>query len=129
MSKIEFGYINTVNDAKGTVTIIQPHRNGNITGEMPVFSHFGEFKPPSIGDMVAFVKWGDGYGGGVVLGGWWSEENPPPAGGFYKDTGNGTSMAEKGGCLAFSDSGGEISVKEIIEKLNELEERVAALGG
>lgn len=118
---VEYGYVNTVNAKNGTVTIMQPDKNGSISGEMPFFSHCGEFKLPEIGSMVVAVKWGKGSANGVVLGEWWSPRNPPPAGyDFYKDTGGGTSISSQGGVLKFSDSGGSVTVNEIIQKLSQI---------
>ena len=42
MEKIIYGYVNTVNKQNGTITVIQPDRNRNITGSIPFFSHCGE---------------------------------------------------------------------------------------
>ena len=130
MASVEYGYVNTVNREAGTVTVIQPDRNQNITGEMALFSHYGEFKAPEVGDLVVLVRWGSTSSEGVVLGGWWSEGNPPPEGyGFYKDTGNGTAISEKGGELSLKDSGGAISIKALIETLEDHEKRITKLGG
>lgn len=130
MEKIIYGYVNTVNRQNGTITVIQPDRNRNITGNVPFFSHCGEYKMPDVGDPVAVIFWGSGSSDGMALGGWWSEGNPPPAEyDFYKDTGNGTLIYQKGGELSFRDSGGKISVKELIKKLENHEERIAKLGG
>ena len=34
---VEYGYVNTVNAANGTVTVIQPDKGGYISGEIPFF--------------------------------------------------------------------------------------------
>ena len=118
---VEYGYVNTVNAANGTVTVMQPDKGGYISGEIPFFSHCGEFKLPEVGAMVAIVKWGKGSSNGVVLGEWWSPRNPAPEGyDFYKDTGGGTSISSRNGQLTLSDSGGSITVKELIEKISRI---------
>ncbi len=130
MEKISYGYVNTVNKQDGTITVLQPDKNQNITGSIPFFSHCGEYKLPDIGEPVAVIYWGAGSADGVALGGWWSADNPPPNGyDFYKDTGSGSSISQQGGILTFQDSGGKISVEEIIKKLEDHERRITKLGG
>ncbi len=127
MANIGYGYINTVNMDTGTVTIIQPDKRDNITGEMPFFSGFGEYKQPEIGMLVVYIKWGNTSKDGVVLGGLWSAGNPPPKYQFYKDTGNGTSISEEKGKLFLKDNGGSICVADMIKKLEDCQKRIEKL--
>lgn len=130
MEKIIYGYVNTVNKQNGTITVIQPDKNRNITGNIPFFSHCGEYKMPEVGEPVAVIFWGSGSSDGVALGSWWSEGNLPPSDyDFHKDTGNGTAIYQKAGELTLEDSGGKISVKELIKKLENHEIRIEKLGG
>lgn len=130
MGKITYGYINTVNKTSGTVTVMQPEQGRNITGEIPFFSHCGEYKMPEAGEPVAVIFWGSNSSDGVALGSWWSKGNPPPAEyEFYKDTGSGSCIFQKDGKLSMKDTGGEISVEEIIKKLDDHEKRISGLGG
>lgn len=128
MNGIEYGYINTVNRENGTVTVMQPDKNRKITGEIPFFSHCGEYKVPEIGAMVAVIWWGSSSCDGVVLGEWWSASNPPPAGAeYFKDMGGGASVQVKNGSLMLADHGGTIAIGDLIKKLADYEARIERL--
>lgn len=122
---LEFGYINTVNAAAGLATVRFPQRDNKITGEMPVYCPANEYFMPEIGDKVAVLRTGRGASDGLILGKTWNGKNKPPASsGVYKDMGGGTSIRQQGGVMTLSDSGGSISVGEIIRRIESLEARL-----
>ena len=129
----DWAYINTIDPKTGMVTVKYAGK-GSISSYMPYFAFGNEYLMPKSGDKVVVLKTGNGASDGVVLGPCFNEANAPKVeSGFYKDTLNDTYMKQQGGVLSFKDSGGEISITEIISKLSDHEERIqtleASLGG
>lgn len=123
----EWGYINTIDAKRGTVTVRYAQK-GSISSMMPYFAFANEYLMPNIGDKVVVLKKKEGASDGVVLGPAFNDVNVPKAqSGYYKDTLSGTYIKQQGGILSFKDAGGEISVQEIITLLADHEERIAAL--
>ena len=128
-----WAYVNTIDPKAGMLTVKYAGK-GSISSYMPYLAFGNEYLMPKIGDKVVVLKTGNGASDGVVLGPCFIDANVPKVqSGFYKDTLEGTYIKQQEGVLSFKDSGGEISISQIISELADHERRIlkleSSLGG
>ncbi|MFW6680677.1 hypothetical protein ACOAOT_23930 [Lacrimispora sp. AGF001] len=101
------GLVSSYNAETGSASIYYPDRNHEVTDEMPVFAPFGIIQTLEKDDMVLVLHLSNGEAAGIVMGVYSADET------------NEIGLLVSGGNLAFKDSNGSITLKEIIEKCRE----------
>ncbi len=138
MNNIRVGYVSSVNPAAGTIRVAYTDSATGDTGEMPYFSYCGIYKMPQKGQMVLCLHLENGTSSGIVLGSFWNGTNTPPVNGdsaFWMDLAAGAILQAMSGAVTLKGSSitlsarQSITVDEIINKLNDHENRISALGG
>lgn len=138
MQNIRVGYVSSVNAAAGTIRVAYGSSADGDSDEMPYFSFGGIYKMPSKGQMVLSLHMENGSSSGIVLGMFWNGKNPPPVSGdnaFWMDLAAGAFLKAMGGNVTLKGSsitlsaGKTITVDEIVDKLQDHEERISGLGG
>lgn len=133
---IRFGKVSSVDPAKGTVKVTYEDRS-DTSSDIPFFAGNGEYRMPKKEDFVMVICRPDDAEG-VCMGQVWNAANVPANTGadmFFKALGVAAFLKCVGDSITISGSsitlsgGGSITVQEIIEKLQQLDSRVSALGG
>ena len=128
MQAVRMGYINTYDSKSGMATVIFPDEGGKISSELPFLNIGGICIPPDLGDPVVVLYRGKGASDAFIAGGFWNEENTPQAGGDpCIDLKGGACIRQVGGLLELKDSGGSITVAELLEELARLDRRISSL--
>lgn len=128
------GFVSSVNAAAGTVQVTYQDRERMVTGDMPVLTFGGEYDLPEVNDMVIVAHLSNDLSSGVVLGRFWNAERHPERSEWYKRIAADIILKKAGNILEIqapevrlTGAGGGITLSEIIEKLQNLEERVSSL--
>lgn len=138
MDGIRTGYVSSVNAAAGKIRVAYTDSATGDSAEMPYFSFGGIYKMPQKGQMVLCLHLSNGSSSGIVLGAFWNDVNIPPVSGenaFWMDLAAGAFLKAVGGAVTLKGSsitlsaGNNITVDEIIQKLNDHESRISGLGG
>jgi phage baseplate assembly protein gpV len=138
MDGIRIGLVSSVNAAAGKVRVAYTDSATGDSAEMPYFSFGGIYKMPQKGQMVLCLHLSNGSSSGIVLGMFWNDVNKPPVSGendFWMDLAAGAMLKAASGAVTLKGSsitlqaGSSITVDEIIQKLNDHEQRITALGG
>lgn len=106
-SGVRIGVINSFDADTGSASIYYPDRNDEVTSEMPVFAPFGISQKLEKGDNVLVLHLSNGQEAGIVMGVFGADEEA--------DTG----ISITGGNMVFQDVNGSISLKDIMDKINE----------
>ena len=142
---IRNGKVSSINYAAGTAKVVYEDRGGSVTREIP-FLNAGEYDMPDIGATVAVAHYDNAPENGVILGRPYTKKSPPaeggkgiyrkelPGGGYMRSSAEGTRISAKDitfeakGDLPMSCSYGGTSLREILERLENIEARLAAGG-
>lgn len=106
-SGVRIGVISSFDADTGSASIYYPDRNGEVTAEMPVFAPFGISQKLDKGDTVLVLHLSNGQEAGIVMGV------------FAADEEANTGISISNGNMVFEDANGSISLKEIMDKINE----------
>lgn len=127
---IRVGKVSSINKEAGLLRVTYQDRDRNTTAEIPMLNFGGEYKLPSVGEMVAVAHLDNDTSMGVVLGTYWNDKNKPKGAGavFRKDLGGGAYLEVKGSQLVIhgtevilSCSSGSIKVSELISMKEKLD--------
>ena len=95
--------------------------------ELPMLTMNNECSLPGVGSRVATLHFDNGSSKGIVLGTYYYDGNTPAAAsGYRKDFGNGCYVTSDGD-IDFTAGSTGISVKEIVQKFNELSRQIKSL--
>lgn len=95
--------------------------------ELPMLTMNNECSLPDIGSRVVTLHFDNGSSKGIVLGTYYYDGNTPAAAsGYRKDFGNGCYVTSDGD-IDFTAGSTGISVKEIVQKFNELSKQIKSL--
>ena len=109
-SENRIGFVSAFNSDTGMASVYYPDRNGEVTVSLPVFAPFGLCQELKKGDAVLVFHLSNGGSAGVIIGGYTVTGSVPTAGISVID-----------GNMVLRDSGGSISVKDIISTLSRLD--------
>ena len=139
---IRIGRVSKIDYEHGMISVTYPDLDDSVTVPLSTVSFNDEYKMPQIGDEVLAVHLPSGQARGLVLGKYWNLKNTPANTGptvYRKEYGHtkGTAYSQytdDGAVfllvapeIKLSVAGGEITVTQIINRLNSLESRVSAL--
>ena len=139
---IRIGRVSKIDYEHGMISVTYPDLDDSVTVPLSTVSFNDEYKMPQIGDEVLAVHLPSGQARGLVLGKYWNTKNTPANTGpmvYRKEYGHTKDVAyseytDDGAVfllvapeIKLSVAGGEITVTQIINRLNSLESRVSAL--
>lgn len=126
---VRLGLVSSVNYKTGMIKVTYPEYDNSVTDSFPCFALGDEYKMPGIGEEVLVLHLSNGSEAGIVMGKYWNVDNRPPAYGkgiFHKELGAafGEAYMEcRDGKIAFHDAEADISLSEIVKRLEKLEGR------
>lgn len=104
------GFVSAFDPGTGMASVYYPDRNGEVTGNLPVFAPFGMRQELKKGDAVLVLHLSNGGSAGIVIGGYTVAKSVPAAGISVTD-----------GNMMLRDANGSISLNDIISKLSRLD--------
>lgn len=137
------GKVTNVYPTTGKVKVVYEDEN-NTSLPLSMLTMNNEYSMPAVGDRVVTLHMENGSSKGFVLGTFYGGSKQPKAkSGYRKDLGDGAYIAyEKGSYLLkapsitiqadnlkLSCAYGEITVEDLLKRLDEIEQKIDALGG
>lgn len=140
---IRIGRVSKIDYEHGMIAVTYPDLDDAVTVPLATVSFNDEYKMPKIGDEVLALHLPSGQARGLVLGHYWNKTNKPVKygkdiyrkeyghdyGEAYAEYQDGEELLLFAPEIRFSVTGGQITVSQILNRLNDLESRVAALEG
>lgn len=136
---VRIGKVTNIYPAKGKVKVLYEDRK-QASAEIPMLTFNEEYKMPSVGDRVLTLHMENGGSKGFCLGTYWNANKLPTEANYKKDLGGGAYIERNDSevvlyapTLILSSEAGTINLDTLIEKLQELEQKVSdlenAIGG
>lgn len=132
---VRIGKVTNIYPDKGKVKVYYEDRKQAST-EIPMLTFNNEFTMPSVGDIVVTLHMEVGSSKAFCLGTYWNAKKLPPTSKYKKDLGGGAYIEKTDSevtiyapTLILSSSAGTIDLADLLDRIRELEEKVAALEG
>ena len=136
---VRIGKVTNIYPAKGKVKVLYEDRK-QASAEIPMLTFNEEYKMPSVGDRVLTLHMENGGSKGFCLGTYWNANKLPTEANYKKDLGGGAYIERNDSevvlyapTLILSSGAGTINLDTLIEKVQELEQKVSdlenAIGG
>ena len=133
---IRIGKVTNIYPDEGKVQVYYEDRKQTST-EIPMLTFNNEYVMPSVGDMVVTLHMEVGSSKAFCLGTYWNAKRLPQTTSKYrKDLGDGAYIEQTNSevkiyapALVLSSSAGTVDIAELLDRITELEAKVAALEG
>lgn len=128
--EVRKGKISNIDYENGMAQVVYQYKSNAVTSFLPILHHCHEYYMPSVGENVVVIHLSNGMANGFILSGYWNKENKPKKFGenyYYKKLHNSSIEVEndtliiKSPHLILQEGGKSISVSDIIERLERLE--------
>lgn len=129
--EMRIGKVTNVYPDTGKVTVLYEDE-GNTSLPLSMLTMNQEYRMPSVGDRVVSIHMANGSSKGIILGTYYGGGMKPKAGsGYRKDFGGGAYASCSGGSyllyagnIVLRCSDGEITVGELIQRLERIEDQL-----